>query len=215
METKVINPKMSDSFPSSSDEIAALERSELLKKVKVKKPTKDEKGWHNIKTYQDLLPNLTDLKRPHELGYQDHITKETESGNTIDVNTTELKWMSYFTQVRRMVAMTYTSPYSRISKSKAIQKKLLKYGKARMRGICVVAIKIERSGIMTKSYILKSSGDDEIDQFWLNILNMTAPYPPLPKHYKEDTLEFTYSLSYDLIFTPPRNATWPKQKHSL
>ena len=206
-ETKAKQPLMNAQQPSHTESIKAVQTAKKLRGSKNQQSAK-----FSLKKYQDLLPSLSDMKKIADMGFIDAISKNIDQDDAIDVNTSELKWLSYFTQVRQMVAMTYTSPYSRLKRSTEVQKKLEQFGSARMQGICTVAITIEKSGVMTEAKIVESSGDDQVDHFWLEILNITAPYPPLPKHYPKSNLKFTYTLSYDMIFANRSSNAWTNAK---
>ena len=208
-ETKVKNPKTNTQDPARTSTIKALKEAQILKQYQA--PQDPQKKSYSIKKYQELLPQLEDIRPFTEAGYQDAIRKDIEKSSVIDVNTTELMWLGYFTSVRKQVALTYTSPYQRILRSEEIKQKLAKYGQAHMQGICTVKLTIQRSGVLTEATLIKTSGDEQIDQFWTKILQLSAPFPPLPKAYEKDTLTFTYSLTYDLLFSTPR-IEWPKKK---
>ena len=147
-------------------------------------------------TYQKLLPNLRELSLAKGQTHQDYITKDIADGDVLDVNTTEYKWIGYFTKVRKSVAQTLYNPHASIGRKKEIADKIRLYGKAKMKGSAKVKLTIAQSGLLIESKLISSSGDKEVDEFWQKILNLSAPFPPLPKHYEKDTLSFTYGLDY-------------------
>lgn len=145
--------------------------------------------------YKRFMPTLAEIGG--KTGHQDFVEKHLDNGQILDVNTTEYKWIGYFTNVRKTVAQAFFSPYAQLSRSKEVQERLREKGSAAMRGKAVVAVTITRSGLLTEARLIQSSGDKEVDDFWVNILNIAAPFPPLPKHYEEETLTFQYALTYD------------------
>ena len=191
-ETKIKNPVQSDSEPGA----------QIPPPREVRSVPRGKEGRYRSmdpKVYQALLPSwqeLAELGTPH----QDYISKSMKEGDVIDVNTHSFRWIGYFTKVRQMVALTFYSPYDEFSKSSEIKKKLEAYGRAEMNGVAVVHVTIVRSGLLTRAEITKSSGDKIVDEFWKRVLELTAPYPPLPKDYPLDTLTFSYALAYDYEF---------------
>ncbi len=72
-------------------------------------------------------------------------------------------------------------------------------GRVKFQGTSVVQLRIARSGLLVESKLTRSSGDKVVDEFWIKVLNLAAPYPPLPRDYPDDELVFTYTLYYDLV----------------
>lgn len=181
--------KISSSIPSKSGEMSGT-------RAHVESP----RGTRSIPkgAYQALLPRLQELRSVQEKSHQDLVDGDMAEGQVLDVNTSEYKWIGYFTNVRRSVAQTYFSPYSKIGRTKTVREKLALYGKVQMKGQAVAQLTIARSGVLIDSKLVGSSGDQEIDQFWLRVLHLAAPYPPLPKHYDKDELTFTYSFHYHM-----------------
>ena len=146
--------------------------------------------------YAKLLPQATEIQP----GYNDYIDDDSiPEGNILDVNTTEYKYVGYFTAVRKQVEFAFYDPRSSLRAAPRVQQQLISQGRVSFQGVSTVQITVERSGLVTATEIVSSSGDRELDEAWERILNMAAPFPPLPKHFKEDTLIFNYSLYYDFI----------------
>lgn len=150
--------------------------------------------------YAALLPGQGDLAETMRKGFQDHISDDLDESDVVDVNTTEYRWVGYFTAVRKMVAQVFASPYYRIKNSREIREKLREYSRVKMAGKSVVRLTILRSGFLIKSELVHGSGDKQVDDFWLKVLNLAAPYPPLPVDYEKDRLTFTYALDYRFGF---------------
>ena len=198
-ETRVKNPRQNDKEASAPQLEKALSD---LSKASPSLPKLLPKGDRGVRAIPEgaisqFLPKLRELSGSMSKSHQDHITKDVEFSDVLDVNTTEYKWIGYFTNVRKMVAQTFYSPYEKVGRTRAIQEKLQQYGRAKMKGRAVVLMTIAKSGLLIKSELVSSSGDKEIDDFWERVLNLAAPFPPLPKHYEKDELKFTYALDYN------------------
>lgn len=199
-ETKVKNPRQNGNNPDNPmQKLTQKLRNAQSKPQSIPKTVDGPSRKVPDNIYSQLLPQIADL--PTEPGFQDHINDDDIAvGAVIDVNTTEYRWIGYFTNVRKMVNQAFFSPAHTVKRSKRIQNKLQMYGRAEVKGRAVVQLTILRSGFLIKSKLVSSSGDREVDEFWEKVLNMAAPYPPLPKHYDKDKLTFKYAFDYHLFF---------------
>ncbi|RZA12860.1 MAG: hypothetical protein EOP10_30685, partial [Proteobacteria bacterium] len=80
-----------------------------------------------------------------------------------------------------------------------VKGRLSEVGKVSFQGESKIRLKVQRSGLLTETKLVASTGDKDIDKFWDKILNLAGPYPPLPKDFPEDELMFTYTLYYDIV----------------
>jgi TonB family protein len=164
------------------------------------KPQSDQ-GQQTGQAYANLLPNDNDFAGY----YNDYIPDDSiETGDVLDVNTTRYEFIGYFTAVRKQVDFAYYDPRSSLREMPRIREQLVKTGQVSFQGVSVAQLTVRRSGLLIDSKIVKSSGDAELDQTWLRILNMAAPYPPLPNHYEGEELVFNYSLYYDIAIRDNR-----------
>lgn len=161
------------------------------------KPGKSEqKSGQGQLAYNELLPQTNDFE-----GYfNDFIPDENiPVGDVMDVNTTEYRFIGYFSMIRKQVEHAYYSPLSSLRHEPRIKERLDKYGRIEIKGISVAQLTVIRNGMVIDTRIVKSSGDPAVDEAWLRILNLAAPFPPLPKHFPEEQLTFTYSLYYGYV----------------
>ncbi len=150
--------------------------------------------------YANLLPQSIDVINP---GHNDFIpNKNIPIGPVMDVNTTDFRFIGYFTSVRKQVDLAYYDVGPTLRDSPHVRERMdaRSSGKIHYQGSSVVQLKVMRSGVLVEAKLNQSSGDKEIDEFWLRVLNLAAPYPPLPRDYPDDALVFTYSLYYDLVY---------------
>ncbi|MBC7661066.1 MAG: TonB C-terminal domain-containing protein [Chitinophagaceae bacterium] len=171
-------------------------------RLKVEGGLPDEKGSVVVparqgKKYSGLLPREGEVLN---LAHNDTIhDPKVGKGLILDVNTTDFRWLGYFTLVRKAVEMAFTDIGPTLRSSPYVKSRLSEAGKASFQGNSVVRLKVVRSGLLTETKLVSSSGDKDIDDFWNKILNVAAPYPPLPKDYPDDELMFTYTLYYDIV----------------
>ncbi len=147
--------------------------------------------------YEGLLPKQGEILN---LAHNDYIPDpKLPKGAILDVNTTEFRWIGYFMSVRKLVDLAFTDIGPSLTKSPYVKNRLNEVGRVKFQGESKILLKVQRSGLLTETKLLSSSGDKEIDAFWDKILNLAGPYPPLPKDYPEDELKFTYTLYYDVV----------------
>lgn len=147
--------------------------------------------------YSRLLPQQGDLIN---LAHNDYIhDPKMPKGAILDVNTTEFRWIGYFSAVRKLVELAFTDIGPTLRSSPYVKGRLSEVGKVSFQGESKIRLKVQRSGLLTETKLVSSTGDKDIDQFWDRILNLAGPYPPLPKDFPEDELLFTYTLYYDIV----------------
>lgn len=151
--------------------------------------------------YVDLLPDSNEFAGY----YNDFIADDSiPTGEVLDVNTTEYRYIGYFTSVRKQVDMAFYDPRSSLRDQPRIREQLVREGRINFRGVSVAQLTVLSNGMVTDSKIVRTSGDRELDEAWLRILNMAAPFPPLPHHFPDEQLVFNYSLYYDFALQESR-----------
>jgi len=153
------------------------------------------------KDYREFLPKQIDVVNT---GHNDYIDKKLPVGPVLDVNTTEYRYIGYFTAVRKQVDLAYYDIGPTLQDKNYIRDKVESVGRAQLQGTSVIQLKVARSGLLMEAKIVQSSGDKDVDQFWERVLNLAAPYPPLPRDFPEDELVFTYKLYYDFVIAGER-----------
>lgn len=154
------------------------------------------------KDYREFLPTQIDVVNA---GHNDFLPdKKLPVGPVLDVNTTEYRFIGYFTAVRKQVDLAYYDIGPSIQDKDYIRERIENVGKAHLQGTSVVQLKVARSGLLIETRLVQSSGDKDVDEFWTRVLNLAAPYPPLPRDFPEDELVFTYKLYYDFVLAGDR-----------
>lgn len=151
--------------------------------------------------YHELLPDNNEFAGY----YNDFVADDSiPTGETLDVNTTEYRFVGYFTSIRKQVDFAFYDPRSSLRDQPRIRDQLTQNGRVNFRGVSVAQLTVLRNGMVIDTKIVRSSGDHELDESWLRILNFAAPFPPLPHHFAEDQLVFNYSLYYDFVLQDSR-----------
>lgn len=127
-------------------------------------------------------------------------------GAVLDVNTTNFRFIGYFTSVRKSVDLAFYDIGPTLRDKDYIRDKIENLGKAQLQGTSVVQLTVAHSGVLLETKLVSSSGDKDVDEFWLRVLNLSAPYPPLPRDFPEKELRFTYKLHYDFVMQGERKA---------
>jgi outer membrane biosynthesis protein TonB len=148
------------------------------------------------KDYKEFLPQQIDVVNA---GHNDYIDKKMPVGPVLDVNTTEYRFIGYFTSVRKQVDLAYYDIGPTLQDKDYIRDKVESVGRAQLQGTSVIQLKVARSGLLMETKLVQSSGDKDVDAFWERVLNLAAPYPPLPRDFPEEELVFTYKLYYDFV----------------
>jgi outer membrane biosynthesis protein TonB len=149
------------------------------------------------KDIREFLPKQIDVVNA---GHNDFIAdKKLPVGPVLDVNTTEYRFIGYFTAVRKQVDLAYYDIGPTLQDKEHIRDRVENVGKAHLQGTSVIQLKVARSGLLVETKLVQSSGDKDVDEFWERVLNLAAPYPPLPRDFPEEELVFTYKLYYDFV----------------
>lgn len=148
------------------------------------------------KGYGGLLPSEGELS-----AYNDFIPDSSiPIGKILDINTTDYRYIAYTTSIRKSVDLAFYSPRSALKDEPHIREKIQTGAKTRFSGKSVAVMTIEKSGLLSDVKIEDSSGDKKIDEEWLRILNMAAPFPPLPVSFPDEKFMIRYTLYYDYVF---------------
>lgn len=156
------------------------------------------------KTYREYLPQKIDIVNQ---GHNDFFPdKKMPIGPVLDVNTTDFRFIAYFTAVRKQVELAYYDVGPSLQDKSYVREKIANTGQANLQGSSLIRLKVARSGLLVETKLVDSSGDKDVDSFWDRILNLAAPYPPLPRDFPDEELLFTYQLYYDLSFQGERKS---------
>ena len=135
--------------------------------------------------YERLLPNReSDVFGTPNGGFQDYIDDNIPASDHLDMNTTNFKFISYFTGLRKAIDLVLIYP------SEAAQRG--------MQGQVLLEFIIEKDGRVSKARIKTSSGYVILDDTSLDAIKMAAPFAPLPKAWGKERILVTGSINYQL-----------------
>lgn len=138
--------------------------------------------WKNI--YKNILPSGSMINK--EGGYQDYIDDDLESSDKIDINTTEYRYIGYFSSLRQSIEMVWTYP---------VQAAL-----AGISGQVELEFIIDAAGYVKRIKINKTSGYKILDDAIINAIKLASPFSPLPKDWGKKKLLIKGTFRY--ILTP-------------
>ncbi len=179
-------PKSMTMTPHKS-QLAEEKRQDKLQSITAKDgtvvvPQKEKMTPRN--NYEKLMPTSKEMTSQVAAGYQDYIDDEVATGPKIDMNTTNFRWIGYFTNMRKAIEMVWVYP------SEAVRRGL--------QGETLVEFTIKRDGTLARVKVVQSSGYKVLDDAIVEALRLAAPYAPLPSGFKEDRLTVTGSFRYVL-----------------
>ena len=165
-----------------------------LTEKQLKRPKKQQPKSENKKgrgktfkprnKYESLMPQSIELADSRAAGYQDYIDEKLEIADSIDLNTTDYRFIGYFSNLRKAFEMVWRYP------SEAARRGL--------QGSVSVRFTILKSGKLKYAKVVDSSGYPILDDAVIEALELAAPYDPLPDGFDKDKLTITGSFRYVL-----------------
>ena len=96
-----------------------------------------------------------------------HPKLETEE--TVNLNTKEFKYISYFLKIKRKIQMVWSYPRDSYNRGEA--------------GKVLVMMSLDSTGKLVDVSVLKSSGFERLDKEATSAIITAAPYPPFPQSW--------------------------------
>jgi len=135
--------------------------------------------------YESLLPSQsTDLPGQVNTGYQDHISEDIPIGDRIDLNTSEYRYIGYFTAMRKAIELVWSYPPEASRRG--------------MQGEVALEFAIAKDGRTSHIRVLKSSGYEILDRAIIDAIRLASPFAPLPAGFGKNKLVITGSFRYIL-----------------
>ena len=134
--------------------------------------------------YESLIPKSHELVGQVRAGYQDYIDDEVDNGERIDFNTTNFRYLGYFTSVRKAFEMVWSYP------SEAVRRGL--QGEVRLE------FTIQKDGSVSRIRVIEGSGHKILDDAVVDALRLASPFAPLPTNMKKNQLTIVGSFRYVL-----------------
>lgn len=159
-------------------------KTEISKGGKVAIVSRDEKEKAR-NAYESLLPSaMNDLYGQVNAGYQDYIDDDLAIGDRIDINTSEYRFIGYFTNMRKAIELVWNYP--------------LEASQRGMQGEVGLEFAINKDGSAGKIKVLKSSGYEVLDRAIVNAIKDASPFSPLPNGFGKNRIVVTGSFRYVL-----------------
>lgn len=135
--------------------------------------------------YESLLPSqATDLAGQVNAGYQDHITDDVPIGDRIDLNTSEYRYIGYFTAMRKAIELVWSYPPEASRRG--------------LQGEVALEFAIAKDGRTSHIRVIKSSGYEVLDRAIIDAIRLASPFAPLPAGFGKNKLVITGSFRYIL-----------------
>lgn len=138
----------------------------------------------NDEKVMKLMPSAQELLGQSNAGFQDFIDEDMDIGDRIDINTSEYRYLGYFTQMRKEIELVWNYPYE-----------------AAMRGIqgkVDIEFIIFKDGSTKRIRVLNSSGYRVLDDAIVSAIRDASPFPPLPESFRKEKLVIKGSFHYTL-----------------
>ena len=135
--------------------------------------------------YEALLPtSVNDLPGQLNAGFQDFVDDKIEEGDRIDMNTSEYRFISYFTGMRKAIELTWNYPLEAARKG--------------MKGEVGLEFAIGKDGRASRIRVIKSSGYEILDKAIIQAIQLASPFSPLPSGFGKNRIVVTGSFRYIL-----------------
>jgi TonB family protein len=135
--------------------------------------------------YESMLPlGSADLSGAMKAGYQDYINEDLALGDRVDINTTEYRYIGYFTNMRKAIELVWTYP--------------IEATQLGMQGEVQLEFVIEKTGKASRIKVLKSSGYKLLDDAIVEAIRLASPFSPLPEGFGKNRLLVAGAFRYVL-----------------
>lgn len=134
--------------------------------------------------YKSLLPSAHDLQQQVAAGYQDYIDDKLEEGDKIDINTTDYRFIGYFTSMRKAIELVWNYPASAARRGH--------------QGVVGLQFTIFKNGAVKDLKVIRSSGYKSLDNAIVEAIRLTSPFSPLPDGFGKKQMTITGNFRYVL-----------------
>lgn len=119
--------------------------------------------------------------------FQPGTDADVETSKIINLDTTELKYISYMTKIKRQIELVWTYPTLAIERGE--------------QGTLILQFTIVSTGQLKGVKIIRSSGSKILDNSAVEAITTAAPYPVFPKEWKEEEITIAARMEYVLGYT--------------
>ena len=150
--------------------------------IKEQRENRIRKKYQN--NYTNLLPTGNDLNSQVKEGYQDYIDDQIEEGDKVDINTSDYRYISYFTGMRKAIELVWNYPVSAARRGH--------------QGVVGIQFVIYKNGKVKGLKLVSSSGYRALDNAILEAIRLSSPFSPLPDGFKKSKMVVTGNFRYVL-----------------
>ena len=177
--------KSTERFSPEKDRVAMIPEGERNKPEKRKAAPKElSKNIPGSSASQMVNPRITDVPFDYNTEEQLLGTKNVEKEITVDLNTTEYKYISYFTKLKERIYQVWKYP-----KESQIR---------REQGNLRIVFTLRKDGYLESVRIIESSGFENLDREVLRTIRVASPYNPFPESWEEEKLKIPATFDYKL-----------------
>ncbi len=177
--------KSAERFSPEKDRVAMIPEGERNKPERRKaSPNELPANSPSSSASQMVNPRITDVPFDYNTEEQLLGTKDVEKEITVDLNTTEYKYISYFTKLKERIYQVWKYP-----KESQIR---------REQGNLRIVFTLRKDGYLENVRIIESSGFEELDREVLRTIRVASPYNPFPESWDEEKLKIPATFDYKL-----------------
>ena len=177
--------KSTERFSPEKDRVAVIPEGEKNKPEKRKAAPKElSRNIPGSSASQMVNPRITDVPFDYNTEEQLLGTKNVEKEITVDLNTTEYKYISYFTKLKERIYQVWKYP-----KESQIR---------REQGNLRIVFTLRKDGYLESVRIIESSGFENLDREVLRTIRVASPYNPFPESWDEEKIKIPATFDYKL-----------------
>ena len=168
-------------------QIASLPKEDIGEELKAPGKETQEKKIHEI-TKDDLFSSAASNPFPEQQGARDFLGSGDvgKKEDTVDLNTTEFRYFSYFLKLKRQIEGVWNYPET--SRLRGEQGELF------------LIFTIKRNGELEGVDLIDPSGYARLDEEAIRAIRVAAPFSPFPESWNLERLNvravFRYQISY-------------------
>lgn len=177
--------KTTERFSPEKERVAMIPEGERNKPEKRKaSPDQLPRSTPSDSASQMINPKIADVPFDYNTEEQLLGTENVEKEITVDLNTTEYKYISYFTKLKERIYQVWK--YPRESQVR------------REQGDVRIVFTLRKDGYLENVRIIQPSGFEDLDREVLRTIRVASPYNPFPESWEEEKLKIPATFDYKL-----------------
>ncbi|HBO84226.1 MAG TPA: hypothetical protein DD641_04490 [Deltaproteobacteria bacterium] len=159
------------------DIIAKKEETMPVISKESKKESREPEKFPSIEKLFPSEQRLSELDKEYQKG-----VPGIEEGKTLSLNTSEYRYISYLTGIKRKIELVWNYPDAA--------------ARAGQQGILELSFTIRKDGTLEEVKLVKSSGYPMLDDEAISAVKLAAPYNPFPKGFTLEKLTIAATFEY-------------------